>query len=210
MNLENILIEKEEMKKQLVKINNTKFNKKNSLKFYKKSMLLTLLGGIICGITSSLAVSLIAQNFDIIYSLGITLIFTLTGGCMSWRTYKDYKEDKRAFYGAELQIYFLEKEIPLKEQELEKLKENSQKIEISNEQLDIVKVDDRETLIKLREYLNKLGEYGKRISKYANKPLSEADKETLRNDGIDSDLFEKYLMEYNVQKLTRSKMVSWF
>lgn len=206
-NFNTILIkenEKETMEYQLEGAYNTIKEAKPKLKKLKKLMLLSPFGGAIFG----LFISLITGPASLFGILGTSLLFTLVGGYLSLLIHDKFNMYKNNLNIAELQSYFLEKEIPLKEQKLEKLKENSQKIEISNKQLDIVKVDDKETLIKLREYLEKLEEYGKRINKYANKPLSKTDKETIRNDGIDPDLFEKYLMEYNIRELKRSKMVS--
>lgn len=222
-NFDTILIkenEKEAMEYQLERTQNTIKEIKPKLKKLKKGMLFFSFGGVALGITLYLILMLIARDFSVLYSFKsivtsasaspFVLIPTLAGIYFGWVEHFDLETKRKMLNAAELQSYFLEKEIPLKEQELEKLKENSQKIEISNKQLDIEKVDDRETLIKLREYLEKLGEYGKKISKYANRPLSEKDKETIRNDGIDPDLFESYLMEYNIRELKRSKMVSWF
>lgn len=217
-NFNTILIkenEKEEMEYKLEEANNTIKEAKPKLKKLKKLMLLFPFGGAIFGLFINLILSIVSWDLSFLLSFGsfgTSLLFSLFGGYLSWATHFKFDMYKDNLNIAELQSYFLEKEIPKKEQELERLKKNSQKIEISNKQLDIVKVDDRETLIKLREYFEKLRIYGSKIEKVADKYATgfwtEEDKEKVQNDGINSDLFESYLIEYNTRKLMKGKKTS--
>lgn len=207
--------EKEEMEYQLEKAYNTIKEDKKELKKLKKLMLLFPFGSAFIGLFVSLIGSLAYLDLSYFFSEGIFVgvsLFFLLGIFLSYAIGDDfYLHYKKCLNIAELQSYFLEKEIPKKEQELERLKKNSQKI-FSNKQLDILKVDDRETLINLRNYFEKLRIYGSKIEKISNKYArgfwTEEDKEKVQNDGINSDLFESYLIEYNTRKLMKGDKVS--
>lgn len=206
----------EEMENQLEEANKTIneekeiINHNNSCKKYE--LLKGLFFGLLSGTCISWVIVLMTMELDVIYFLGIILISALTGGgmCLS-KCFEYNKVAKRKLHVAELQTYFLEKEIPLKKQELEELKQNDKKLETPIKQ-GMEKVDDKKVLIRLRKHLDKLKQYGKTLpelaDKYAEGFWGEEDRENVQNDGIDADLFEQYLIEYNTRKLMKGKRAS--
>lgn len=125
--------------------------------------------------------------------------------------FSNYKNYKRKLKSNEFQKHLLDKRLFQEQDNLQRLYMTSKSL-TSNLKNAKVQIEDREQLQNLRNYFEKLRIYGSKIEKVADKYArgfwTEEDKEKVQNDGINPDLFESYLIEYNTRKLMKGKKVS--
>lgn len=203
------------IRNELNTINNEIKNYHIKVEEYKKKCRQGLLAilGLMFGI--NILLYFLIPNLYVIENIKNIIFSTVFAGSycslfplINFLNYNDYKRKLKL---NEFQKRFLDKRLFQEQDNLQRLYMTSKSL-TSNLKNAKVQIEDRKQLQNLRNYFEKLRIYGSKIEKIADKYArgfwTEEDKEKVQNDGINPDLFENYLIEYNTCKLMKGKKTS--
>lgn len=212
-NKDEILIQENVIELVEKKLEEVSGEKEKTLKFkkiYKKLMKIFLA---VMGISGGLFLALYNGFLGIfptmqLYTATLDIIVLILGFLFESSSCIGYSTTKKTVEETDFQSYFLEKDLERENKKLQELYKNSEYNQ-HKEENSIVQINDRERLQKLRIYLENLQQLSEEIPRYAySYARGKWEKEEIEKSGLDTDLFENYLIEYNTDKLTRNKKVS--